>query len=524
VLGNPTTVAKHALSTLDARFVRRGAPAGNARKTANLPIMTDRKLVHLLTALTVGAAVLVTGAPSAAADDLATQRSTRAASLDRGHFAIGARDALQADGTLNWMPQTGVPFDSVYQYVSGSPGTPHDFKPSVIVAFARRAQLDGHVPVVSWFKVDGDGYGPQSLPARCLEQCLNGDTPKRNLDHLGDPAFMSYYYATFVAALQALNTSYNGPLILHVEPDLSGYGEMLTNDRTRCGSACIPTVMGETPTAVVAAVGLSGQTDLQSYPNTMQGFYLGLLHLRDLYAPRVSLAYHVSDWATANEFRKDGSAQQIDNDINQGTVPVDTVGLAHRVASFAAQNGASSVPGLSYPVTGVSRYDLVFNDVADHDAGYSDRLTQSGHLWWDTENVDLPNFSRWESYVKTITDQTQLPGMAWQIPAGNTVFLTENNTFGHYQDNRTQYVFDHIGELAAAGLVGVIFGGGNNDSSHSYDLQNDAPVNGPPTCTTRGSHSHTQVCTSRTSTVRDDDGGYLRERAAAYFASPYPLP
>jgi hypothetical protein len=206
------------------------------------------------------------------------------------------------------------------------------------------------------------------------------------------------------------------------------------------------------------------------------------------------------------------------------TVPVDTVGLAHRVASFAAQNGASSVPGLSYPVTGVSRYDLVFNDVADHDAGFSDRLTQSGHWWWDTENVDLPNFSRWESYVKTITDQTQLPGMAWQIPAGNTVFLTENNTFGHYQDNRTQYVFDHIGELAAAGLVGVIFGGGNNDSSHSYDLQNDAPVNGPPTCTTRGSHSHTQVCTSRTSTVRDDDGGYLRERAAAYFASPYPLP
>lgn len=471
----------------------------------------------VLAATTLGTVV------PAHAEDFAAERAARAAALDPGHFGIGVRDRLTPQATILWAPQTGIPFDSVYQYASGDgPGTPGDYHVSTIVAFARIAHADGYLPVLSYFRMDGDKWGPASVPARCTGACLSGDSAKRNLDHLEDPGFMYYYFDGLIAAFKALNEQYAGPMLMHVEPDLSGYAQMLVNDRTRCDTDCLPTVTAESPAALLAAVSLSGQADVKDFPNTLQGFFLAVLHLRDLYAPRVSLAYHVSGWATADVYRKT-TADDKTNDIDQGTVAVDTAALADRVASFAAQAGASTDPSLSLPGVATSRYDVLFNDVFDHDAAFGE-LNGNPARWWDTENVDLPNFARWETFVHRITMDTGLKAVAWQVPLGNTVFYTENDTKGHYQDNRVQYFFDHIPELAAAGMIGAIFGNGTIDSSAAMDLQEDGVTNGPATCTTRGSHSRTLLCTYRIATVADDDGGYFRERAAAYFAAPYAVP
>ncbi|MDQ1746616.1 MAG: hypothetical protein QOD07_879 [Frankiaceae bacterium] len=474
----------------------------------------------------VGALVATTLATvtPASAQDFASERAARAAALDVGHFSVGVRDRLTPQGTITWAPQTGIPFDSVYQYVSGTgPGTPGDYHVSTIVAYAKIAHADGYLPVLSYFRMDGDAWGPASVPARCTGACLSGDSAKRNLDHLEDPGFMYFYFDGLISAFKALNAQYDGPMLMHFEPDLSGYAQMLVNDRTRCDTDCLSTVTAESPAAVLAAVSLSGQTDVKDFPNTLQGFYLAVLHLRDLYAPRVSLAYHVSDWATADVYRKTTPDDRT-NDIGQSHVDVDAAALADRVASFAAQDGASTDPSLTLPGVATSRYDLLFNDVLDHDAAYVELRGGNPGYWWDSENIDVPNFARWEAYIHRITSDTGLKAIVWQVPEGNTVYLTENDTTGHYQDNRVQYFFDHIPELAAAGLVGVIFGNGTAGSSATLDLQNDGVTNGSPTCTTRGSHSHTSVCTSRVSTVPDDDGGYLRDRAAAYFAAPYLLP
>jgi hypothetical protein len=106
----------------------------------------------------------------------------------------------------------------------------------------------------------------------------------------------------------------------------------------------------------------------------------------------------------------------------------------------------------------------------------------------------------------------------WQIPEGNQYFDTENNTDGHYQDNRAEYFFGHIPELAAAGIVGLLFGAGNGGSTVHNDGKNDGVTNPASFCTTDGLSSG-QICNTHTSLVSDDDGGYIRMQAQAYYAS-----
>lgn len=469
--------------------------------------------------------------PTASATTIPTQTATPAPtastvvqtltrSLSQDHLTIGVRDRLLTTGQFTWTPTTGIPFDSVYQYVSGTgPGTPGDSHVSTMVAFAKRAQLDGRLPVLSYFRMDGNTWGPDSVKAACTGACTLGDSAKRNLDHLGDPNFMRYYFAGLVDAFTQLNAQYTGQLVLHVEPDLSGYGQMLSNDRTRCGTDCLPEVPVDDPSGVRAAVASSGQPELASYPDTMQGFYLAVLHLRDLYAPRVSLAYHVSGWATANVFRKSGT-NNITNDIDRSHVAVDADALAARVARFAAADGATTSTTATFPGEPTSHYDLLFNDVMDHDAAYAEIVQGNPDYWWDTENIDLPNYARWETYIGGITSRTGLKATLWQIPIGNQVYMVENDTHGHYQDNRVQYLFSHLAELPKVGVTGLIFGAGTADSTWSLDQQLDVTDNSTVVCSTRGNHSGRSICPTRAAVLPDDDGGYLREQAAAYFTHP----
>ena len=88
-----------------------------------------------------------------------------------------------------------------------------------------------------------------------------------------------------------------------------------------------------------------------------------------------------------------------------------------------------------------------------------------------------------------------------------------NNTWGHYQDNRAQWFLDdpggtHLAMWRDAGVVALLFGGGADGTTCACDAQGDgvtnpAAING----------------NTRLSLSADDDGGYFRERAAAYYAS-----
>ena len=186
----------------------------------------------------------------------------------------------------------------------------------------------------------------------------------------------------------------------------------------------------------------SGVPQVAAYPNTYQGFNWALLHLRDLYAPNVLLAFHISNWATGFDIGSDSSPT------------LDATALGQQAGSFAAQSGITGVPA------GVSTYDLLFNDLADRNAGYYKYVLNNAAVWWDRLNVTVPNFHRWETYVSAASQAAGRSVIVWQIPEGNQYFATVNNTNGHYQDNRAEYFFSHLGELQQAGIIGLLFGAG----------------------------------------------------------------
>jgi hypothetical protein len=419
------------------------------------------------------------------------------------HFGIGLSAAPEDVASNGWVPNSGVPFDYAYQYLAAGVNTGQGWQTwnsgaQFPLLYANDAHARGTIPVFPYYMLL-QSNGP----------CGSCGEAQKDLAHLNDAAVMASYYADFTKLMERLGpgtydgiTGFGGTVIVHVEPDLSGYAEQAARFSGDCYGFC--TGSGNDPSLVGASVGSSGNADVAAYPNTYRGFSLALLHLRDRYARNVKLAFHVSDWATGR-------------DIGSDTDPnLDPVAEGDLAGAFAAASGASSAPA------GTSTYDLVFNDVSDRDAGYYKYVRNQPDAFWDRLNVTLPNFTRWERFIGAVTATTGRKAMVWQVPLGNQWSQSDNNTDGHYQDNRAEYFFAHIGELASSGLIAVLFGRGNSGSTTNTDDKGDGVTNPPALCTTDGMSSGS-ICNTHPATVSDDDGGYLRTAAAAYYAAPFPL-
>jgi hypothetical protein len=110
--------------------------------------------------------------------------------------------------------------------------------------------------------------------------------------------------------------------------------------------------------------------------------------------------------------------------------------------------------------------------------------------------------------------------LLWQVPDGNRVYRSENNTDGHYQDNRPEYFLNgtngrsHIQAWANYGVMGVMFGAGAASQTHYFDskgdgITNPAAING----------------NDQLALYADDDGGYIRSQVQAYYlGGAVPLP
>jgi hypothetical protein len=242
-------------------------------------------------------------------------------------------------------------------------------------------------------------------------------------------------------------------------------------------------------------VASSGFADVAGIPDNYAGFTQALAHLRDLYAPNVLLGYEVSPWAT-------GVDVGVDPNPN-----IDGAAVGQQVGVFLSKLGA---------------HDLLFNNPLDRDAGqYKVQFGQN--RWWDRLNVAYPNFRRWEQFAHAaLRADNNKPMLLWQVPVGNQYFQSENNTDGHFQDNRAEYIFGHVQELMDVGIMGALFGAGNAGNSTYGDSKKDGVTNPPAICTTDGISSG-QICNDHPSTVADDDGGYIRMMGQAYYQNPLPL-
>jgi hypothetical protein len=101
--------------------------------------------------------------------------------------------------------------------------------------------------------------------------------------------------------------------------------------------------------------------------------------------------------------------------------------------------------------------------------------------------------------------------VAWQIPLGNTKMRALDNTWDHFQDNRVEWLLDdatraHLRAYVAAGYSGFMFGRGADGATCACDaakdgVTNPAPIDG----------------NTRASLSADDDGGFFKDRARAYY-------
>src|SRR6266571_4037036 len=303
------------------------------------------------------------------------------------------------------------------------------------------SSANGYIPVFSYYEL------LQSSPS------TGSNESDRDFSNLNNTTTMAAYYANFKLLMQEAG-AFSKPVVVQVEPDLWGYLEQ----RAAGGAA----------STLSASVANSGFADAAGLPNTAAGFAYELLKLRDTYAPKVALAIHASPWGSGIDIASDTRAS------------VSAVTEADTTAAFLNSAGVASNP---YGTT----WDLVFNDVDDHDAGWWEKQgadNSSFTHWWDPSNVNLPNFTRYLAWVTELHVKTARPQVVWQVPVGNQYFLAMNNTCGHYQDNVGPYFISHPSSLFAAGLIAVLFGSGNSCQTTNTDGQNDGVTNNGGAATT----------------------------------------
>jgi hypothetical protein len=450
------------------------------RSPARFPRDRRRRLILLLTVGSLLAAILAT---PAAASWAVRQPAPRAAlPMDRLHFGVKS-----GPDQLAWMTSSAVPWRYRYQYLAGGVNTPGRWEtwqdPNLppgqfAIDYINQSHGAGYIPVLTYYEL------LQSTPS------AGADEGARDYNNLNNAATMAAYYADWKLLLQRAAAA-GGTTVVHVEPDLWGYLEARAANGTHPASS------------IPAAVASSGFADVQTLPNTAQGFAFALLKMRDTYAPNVLLGLHASPWGNSRDIGMDTDAT-----LNTGAVGDTT-------AAFLNSAGIVSNP---YGST----WDLVFNDLDDHDAGWWEQ--QGRNHWWDPTNTTAPNFNRYLTWVAHLRSGTGRPQVAWQVPVGNQYYRTMNNTCGHYQDNVAQYFLAHPSDLSAAGLVAVLFGAGNGCQTDVSDAAGDGVTNNGGAATS-DALGHCNLCNTHTSTVADDDGGFLRAFVGAYYStSPTPSP
>jgi hypothetical protein len=239
-------------------------------------------------------------------------------------------------------------------------------------------------------------------------------------------------------------------------------------------------VHGTKPVVVHVEPDLWGYLEQAGAVSLGSAFARQWVRLRDSLAPNVILAYHMSGWGTNHDV--------VYEDPSDATVRA----YARESARFYVALHA--------------KFDVSFEDFSDRDAGFHEKINGDPKAWFTPAD-----FHRHLLYGATFVKLTGVRMAAWQIPLGNTLMRASDNTWGHYQDNRVQWLLGsagraHLRAYANAGYVGFLFGGGADGTTCACDAQHDGVTNPQPI-----------GANTRVSFSADDDGGYFRAQARAYY-------
>lgn len=230
-------------------------------------------------------------------------------------------------------------------------------------------------------------------------------------------------------------------------------------------------------------VGGSGLPELKGIPDTVRGFARAFRLLRDAYAPHVLLAANPSAWD------------------REGSMSGEKWGGYFNAMEVNRRNG----------------WDLFITQLHDWDRG-QDR-NGANAKWPPYTEADTVTYhgsvDRWCAWIRAIHEATGMWAVAWQLPQGNWTYAACDGSAGHGMDNVTELLLeDHpanrvAARMAAAGCCMWIFSLGG-EGANVIDARKDGTTNPAPHAGNKG----------KSSEYPDDDGGYLRLKAAAYFRNP----
>lgn len=375
-----------------------------------------------------------------------------------------------------------APFAFRYQYLAGGANTGSGWATwntngDFAKFYIQDSVANGMIPVFTYYMM------LQSSPS------VGADESARVFSNLNNTATMTAYFSDLKLFFQKAGAFPGQRVVLHVEPDLWGYMEQRsTNDDAR---------------TVPAKVAETGIPELAGLPSTVSGFAMAVVRLRDAYAPNVNLGYHISVWGTGVDIALS----------NPSDATVD--GLASRAAVFYNALSAG--------------FDIAFAEFSDRDAGFYQYVYgDGGQHWWDAED-----FRRGARFLGGFSAAARKRIVMWQIPFGNTKMRAQNNTTGHYQDNRPEWLLDeparaHLAAYRDAGVVAFLFGGGAGGVTCACNAQNDGVTNPSPiggntlasALTPAGSApviSGGAAPALNTPYAADDDGGFFRWKAWQYY-------
>ncbi|MEU4872693.1 RICIN domain-containing protein [Streptomyces sp. NPDC021608] len=185
--------------------------------------------------------------------------------------------------------------------------------------------------------------------------------------------------------------------MIDLEPDFWGFARSLGN-------------LHQVPSQVSGA----NPTDCGSQENSAAGLARCLISMAHKYAPNTEVGLHLScfDWQS--------NLQKCVKDY----------------ADLGAKNA-----------------DFLVSDVSDRDAGWYAQPAHGGsdHFWTDQKAAASLKF--W----KTMAESVGKPVVLWQIPVGN---MAGNNTPGHFKDDKVDWLFGHMDQVANAHVAGLLFGAG----------------------------------------------------------------
>jgi hypothetical protein len=287
--------------------------------------------------------------------------------------------------------------------------------------------------------------------------------------NLRTPSTMQAYFNDLKLFFQKAAAFPDKLVVLHVEPDMWGYIQQRTSN--------------DDAATFAVSVSSSGVAEVAGLPDNAAGLAQGIKKLRDTYAPNVALGYHVSIWGTGTDIQ----FSQTDD--------ATTDALATRAGNLYRSLR--------------SDWDIAFAEFSDRDAAFKQyQYGDGGRSWFDADD-----FRRHARFLSTFSRTANERVVLWQIPLGNTRMRAQNNTWGHYQDNRVEWLLEdstraHLQTYIDGGTVAFLFGGGASGTTCACDAVNDgvtdpAPING----------------NDRLSLSADDDGGFFKERVRAYYAA-----